>query len=366
MFVQTVSFRRILTLLVLGSVVFACTIGCASTSHKRPSVYANLPKEMAKTSPLVEYDIGISDILIVEAVRQVPKSPYLLQASDGVFIRDYGLEEGEKFSIAGQYRLQPGGTVVLPPPIGAVNISGLTCEDASKVIVQKIGKEVGLTERELSDIGVSVELAFPSGLQPIAGEHAVRPDGCIQLGIYGSVHVAGLTLSEAKEAIEFQLSQYLDNPEVAVDVYSFNSKHYYVVMQGAGYGDKLIPFPYTGNETVLHAIAGINGLDRVSSKRVWIARPSLMNYYGQQEYNILAVDWQGITANASPQTNYQLMEEDRIYIAEDKWVAFDTNLSKITAPFERIMGFSLLGAQTATRYSGPVLKGGGNPVGGGN
>ncbi|MCL2117266.1 MAG: polysaccharide biosynthesis/export family protein [Planctomycetaceae bacterium] len=363
MFVQTISFRQVLTLLVLSGAVFACTAGCVSTSSKRPPVYANLPKEMAKTSPLAEYDIGISDMLIVEAVRMVPKSPYLLQASDGVFIRDYGLED-EGFSIAGSYPIQPGGTVVLPPPIGAINIAGLTCEDAGEIIVQKVGKEIGLANT--SDIGVSVELVSISGLQPIAGEHAVRADGCIQLGIYGSVHVAGLTLSEAKEAIEFQLSKYLDNPEVAVDVYSFNSKHYYVVMQGAGYGDKLIPFPYTGNETVLHAIAGINGLDRVSSKRVWIARPSLMNYYGQQEYNILAVDWQGITANASPQTNYQLMEEDRIYIAEDKWVAFDTNLSKITAPFERIMGFSLLGAQTATRYSGPVLKGGGNPVGGGN
>ena len=359
MFVQAVFFRRILFLLFLSSEIIACSAGCVSTPHSRPAIHTSLPKEMAKISPLLEYDIGISDILIVESVRTVPKPPYLLQASDGVSIEEYGLED-EDFHIHGTYRIQPGGTIVFPPPIGNINVGGLTCEDAETLIAQKVGQYLGLSDS--SDIGVTVELVFPSGVQPIAGEHAVGADGRINLGIYGSVHVAGLTLTEAKEAIEFQLSKFLDTPEVAVDVFSYNSKHYYVLMQGAGFGDKLIEFPYTGNETVLNAIAGINGMDRVSSKRVWIARPSPMN---ANDCCILEVDWQGITACASYHTNYQLMPEDRIFIEEDKLVAFDTKLSKITAPFERIMGFSLLGAQTVTRFSGSVLKGGGNPTGSG-
>jgi hypothetical protein len=44
-------------------------------------------------------------------------------------------------------------------------------------------------------------------------------------------------------------------------------------------------------------------------------------------------------------------------------VAFDTHLAKLLAPLERAMGFSLLGAGTATRFSGKVLQGGGNPQG---
>jgi polysaccharide export outer membrane protein len=358
MSIQAPSYRQLLSLLFLGSAVLACLTGCTSPG-KRPVIHTSLPKEMAKISPLMEYDIGLSDIIVVEAVRMVPKSPYLLRASDAVAISDYGLEE-ENFRIAGQYRIQPGGTIVLPPPIGAINISGLTCEDAGEIIAQKIGKEIGLAN--MSDIGVSVDLLSVSGLQPVAGDHLVGPDGRINLGMYGSVHVKGLTLTEAKEAIEFQLSKYLDDPEVAVDIFAYNSKKYYVVLQGAGFGDKLIEFPYTGNETVLNAIAGINGMDRVSSKKVWIARPSPM-YFNQGE--MIYVDWQGITGNACYQTNYQLMPEDRIFIAEDKLVAFDTQLSKITAPLERIMGFSLLGAQTATRFSGSVLRGGGNPTGSG-
>ena len=44
-------------------------------------------------------------------------------------------------------------------------------------------------------------------------------------------------------------------------------------------------------------------------------------------------------------------------------VAFDIKQHNGLARRDRIMGFSLLSAGTATRLSGKVLKGGGNPRG---
>ena len=79
------------------------------------------------------------------------------------------------------------------------------------------------------------------------------------LGTYGGVPVVGKTLAEAKQAIESHLSRYLENPEVAVDVFAYNSKVYYVVFQGAGTGDAIYKFPITGNDTVLDALSGIGG-----------------------------------------------------------------------------------------------------------
>ena len=38
-------------------------------------------------------------------------------------------------------------------------------------------------------------------LQHIRGDHTVRPDGTVYLGVYGSVPVAGYTLSQAAQAI---------------------------------------------------------------------------------------------------------------------------------------------------------------------
>ena len=122
-------------------------------------------------------------------------------------------------------------------------------------------------------------------------------------------------------------------------------------------GDGVYRFPVTGNETVLDAISQINGLQQVSSKQIWIARPCLE----PGKVQVLPVKWEDITAQASANTNYQILPGDRVFIAEDKLIALDTGLAKIIAPIERVMGFSLLGVGTVTRFSGPVLKGGGNP-----
>jgi polysaccharide biosynthesis/export protein len=173
------------------------------------------------------------------------------------------------------------------------------------------------------------------------------------------VPVVGMTIAQAKEAIEQYLTQYLENPEISLDVFAYNSKVYYIVTQGAGMGDGVYRFPVTGNETVLDAISQINGLGQVSSKQIWIARPT--DEPGKVQ--VLPVKWEDITAQASAGTNYQILPGDRVFIAEDKFIAFDTGLSKITAPLERLMGFSLLGAGTVTRFSGKVLQGGGNPQG---
>jgi hypothetical protein len=71
------------------------------------------------------------------------------------------------------------------------------------------------------------------------------------------------------------------------------------------------------------------------------------------------VDWVAVTAYGMPQTNYQLLPGDRVFVVESRWVTADGMLARIIAPLERVMGFSLLGATTATRFYGKVLTGGG-------
>jgi hypothetical protein len=60
--------------------------------------------------------------------------------------------------------------------------------------------------------------------QPISGEHLVRPDGTVGLGLYGSVPVAGLTLDQARAVIEAHLTAFIKNPKVSEDVFAYNSK----------------------------------------------------------------------------------------------------------------------------------------------
>ena len=64
-----------------------------------------------------------------------------------------------------------------------------------------------------------------------------RPTARVNLGTYGLVYVAGMTLDEAKQAVETQLANYLDKPQVSISVFAYNSKVYYVITEGAGQGD---------------------------------------------------------------------------------------------------------------------------------
>jgi polysaccharide export outer membrane protein len=198
--------------------------------------------------------------------------------------------------------------------------------------------------------------------RPISGERLVRPDGTINLGLYGSVRVAGLTLEQAKAAIEEHLSKSIKNPQVNVDVYSYNSKVYYVIADGAGFGEQVVRLPYTGNETVLDAIGQIGGLPAVADKKqIWVARPAPDHTCSDI---VLPVDWNAIAQCGQTATNYQLMPGDRVYIKSGPMLAFDGGLAKLFAPFERIMGFLLLTGFTIGVLDNPkAAAGGGGGIG---
>jgi polysaccharide biosynthesis/export protein len=299
-----------------------------------------VPTEKDKTT-LPPYVIEPPDILLIEAIRLVPKPPYRIQATDVVAIQ---LEGGIPGISAGggpnadQYLVSPSGRVDLGPAYGAsgkIEITGLTEDEAARAIEEKLREVV-------KDPRVSLQLLQSATMQPITDQHLVAPDGTVNLGNYGLVYVAGMTLDEATAAINEHLAQYLDNPQVSVTVFAYNSKVYYVVTEGAGLGDTVARFPITGNETVLDALTQVNGLSRVSSKRMWIARPMP----GQSGCDtILPVSWHEITAGGATASNYQILPGDRIFIAEDKLVAIDSLLARITAPMERVFGSTLLGAQ---------------------
>lgn len=345
-------------LLTLGLLALATT-GCKlHHSHRGATLPKNLsppppdiPRELAKVV-LPTYTIEPPDILIVEAVHVVPRSPYFLRTGDLLSTTVLGTLPDAP--VSGAYPIQPGGTINLGAPYGTVKVTGATIDQAQELVRRAMALHV-------REPVVTLSLLEMSGRQQIAGQHLVGPDGTVTLGSYGSVPVVGLTLAEAKQAIELHLSRFLEDPEIALDVFAYNSKVYYVITEGAGLGDGVTKFPITGNDTVLDAVANINGLTQVSSKRIWIARP----VPNSEQCQVLPVDWQAVTAYGGATTNYQLMPGDRVFVAEDHLIAFDTRLAKMLAPLERAMGFTLLSVGTATRLSGRVLQGGGNPGGGG-
>ena len=180
--------------------------------------------------------------------------------------------------------MTPEGTVYLGYRLRLLPCGRHDLEQAAAAI------QAGL---RLNNPQVSVALGQFRGVQQVRGDHIVSQDGTITLGTFGCVSVTGLTISQAKCEIERHLSRWLLDPIVSVSVSGYNSKVYYVIADGGGFGQQVYRFPITGNETVLDAISMINGLPPVSSKRhIWLARPTPAQ---TQCYEILPVNWEAIT-----------------------------------------------------------------------
>lgn len=347
---------------------------------------SDIPRELSKMA-LPEYRVEPPDILLVETVNNIRQPETPLQAGDVLNIRLANPEpleplepavnqiegqfrqqtEAESKLIVGEYQIQPDGTVNLGPIYGKAKVAGLSLQEAKTAIENHLkGYTVDdkMNPVGIKDPKVSVTMQDLAGKQLITGEHLVRPDGTISLGIYGQVYVAGMTLETIKCVMEQHLSQFIHEPEVNVDVLAYNSKVYYIVTDGAGYGEQVQRFPITGNETVLDAISNINGLSSISSKRIWVSRPAPA---GTNYAQVMDVDWNAITAEGLTATNYQLMPGDRIYIQADRLIMVDNLIAKITSPVERLFGITLLGYGVLSTANQGVSNGANsrNGVGGG-
>jgi polysaccharide export outer membrane protein len=314
---------------LVATVLSGLLTGCQGLDHLSPP---DVPRELATLSQ-PPYVIEPPDILLIDAIRLIPKPPYRVEPLDTLAIR-VSPPPPEDQPIGGIYSVEPDGKVNLGFSYGSVRVARMTTEQARAAIAQH------LRGTFKPGFVVTVAVAESRAMQLIRGPHLVRIDGTVSLGVYGAVYVDNMTIPQAKAAIEAHLAQFLVDPEVSLDVSGYNSKVYYVISDGAGSGEQVTRLPMTGKTTVLDAIGLVNGLSPVACKsRIWVARPAPAGSCAEM---ILPVDWRGITQKGETATNYQILPGDRLYVHSDPLITVDTYLARILSPFERTFGTILL------------------------
>jgi protein involved in polysaccharide export with SLBB domain len=325
-----------LLLVFSGCAAFFAPVSPIPVTPEMPLTGSEVPRELNKVTH-APYVIEPPDILLIDVVRMVPLPPHRLQPLDVLAIRAAGSLNEEP--IAGLYQIDETGRVELGLNYGSIEVVDLTAEEARSTIENHLRRVSGLEDPQ-----VSVSLASSAIAQTVSGQHIVRSDGQISLGLYGSVYIAGQTVDQARATIEQHLSQYLLKPQVVVEILAFNSKKYWIITEGAGIGDSVASRPLVGDETVIDALATIGGVSRLSNEKMYIARPAPAGDCEQ----ILEVNWEDIKHGLTA-TNYQMMPGDRLIVEEDPLISFDNWASKLTRPWERAFGFTLLGAQAIQR-----------------
>ena len=108
--------------------LLAMTTGCHLFCHKSvPCV----PRELA-TVAQPPYVIEPPDILVIDAIRLIPKPPYRVEPLDTLGIRVSPTPEDQP--IAGIYTVEPEGTVNLGFTYGTVRVARMTEDHASHAV----------------------------------------------------------------------------------------------------------------------------------------------------------------------------------------------------------------------------------------
>jgi polysaccharide export outer membrane protein len=129
----------------------------------------------------------------------------------------------------------------------------------------------------------------------------IGPDGMISLSLIGQVKADGLTAQQLKETLTTRLGEFLNNPEVDVQVLKVNSKRYFVYGEVGRPGE----FPLIQETTIMDALASVGGFrDFANQKKIYLMR-------GTEKFNF---NYKDASKGKHLEQNIPIQNGDRIYV----------------------------------------------------
>jgi polysaccharide export outer membrane protein len=152
---------------------------------------------------------------------------------------------------------------------GVVSLAGCAVGGVGEAPLQQVGAEYRL--------GAGDQLrVIVFGETDLTGQFVVGSQGSISYPLVGEVRAAGLTLAEFSVQLQEELSTYIRNPNVSVEVANYRPFFILGEVQRPG------TYPYSANLTVHNAVATAGGFTyRANRRRVFIKHASDLE---EQEY----------------------------------------------------------------------------------
>ena len=125
------------------------------------------------------------------------------------------------------------------------------------------------------EIGAEDQLRIRVWREPeVSGDVIVRPDGKITLPLIGEVQAGGKTPVDLAATVTEKLTEFLNRPEVMVQVVRIRSKKYYIT----GQVNRTGAFPLVVPTTVLEALSGAGGFQQ------WAKRKKIVVLRGDKRF----------------------------------------------------------------------------------
>lgn len=180
-------------------------------------------------------------------------------------------------------------------------------------VPRELAKQVRPTHQVAPGDELLVEVVKAEDLSiQLPADQRVMADGTIDLGLYGRVVIASMTIEEAESTVQSIVSN-AEKESIQVNIRLLQPIHRYYVI-----GEVNSPGAYTltGHETVLDGIMEAGGLTaRASACDILLARPTSPCSCRVT----LPVCYRSITQLGDSTTNYHLKPGDRIFVARQSF-----------------------------------------------
>jgi len=175
---------------------------------------------------------------------------------------------------------------------------------------QSAVRNEGVPERYRVGCPDAVELVVRQRPE-FSGRHEIGPDGRIDLGEYGRLHIEGRTTPEIVKLVAEETGA---SPEsVQARVSEFRSQHVLLFGEVIGWQRSV---PYRGQETVLDLLQRVGGITTdAEPSDVYVLRPHLGDNQRPETFH---VDLQAIVLKHDYKTNIRLLPFDQIYVGETR------------------------------------------------
>ena len=116
-----------------------------------------------------------------------------------------------------------------------------------------------------------IQIKAPNIKEVDGSKQVVRADGKISLNLLGEIKVSGLDpRADPENRSSKSATKFYTNPDIKVEVIA-NSKYYTIFGRGSTTGGKK---PYTGNDTVIKALAEAGMNEQAWPQQIWVVRPA--------------------------------------------------------------------------------------------
>lgn len=191
-------------------------------------------------------------------------------------------------------------------------------EGAQGVFTDATGHDIATVEY-IVDPPDEITIQSPNIKELDKAKQVVRPDGKITLNLLGEVQVSGKTPAQINTLLKQMASKYYVNPDIKVEVVA-NSKFYNVVGQVNQGGRK----PFTGNDSVVKALAEAGFNEQSWPPQVLLSRPS--------KHVTVVLNFDKIFQYGDLRQNYLLQEGDIIYVPYGPLAKFNIDLDRVIGP----------------------------------